>query len=340
MICIFELRERSKRSRRRQPPLAELAHHFVLAGPTAEPGLAVEYATRAAERATSVHAYEEAARLYRLGLQAGGLDDRERYTLLMRLGESVTRGGDPAAGKAAYWEAAEIALRLDLGEELGRAALGYGGLFYWMRAGDDVRLVPLLERALAALDPGDSALRASLLGRLAGALRDEWSMDRRSALSSEAVAMARRVGDQRTLLDALICHVAAAMGPDSTAEMAEYRREIRELRDAWHEYLLIIVIAFGEEWGLARAEVEAYGRRARKVRQPILEWYYGLMHATLGLLEGRLEDTERVLEAARQRSDPARLWESRFSYGLAIIALRREQDRLGEVVEVRASTCR
>ena len=316
-----------------EPPLAELAHHYVLAGPTAEPGRAVEYATRAAERATSVHAYEEAARLYRLGLQAGGLDEGARCTLLMRLGESVTRGGNQAAGKHAYWEAAEIAQRLGLGEQLGHAALGYGGLFYWMRAGDDVRLVPLLERALAALGPGDSALRAALLGRLAGALRDEWSMVRRSALSSEAVAIARRVGDQRTLLEALICHVAAAMGPDSTAEMAEYRREIRELREAWHEYLLIIVIAFGEDWGLARAEVESYGRRARKVRQPILDWYYGVMHATLGLLQGRLAETERVLEAARQRSDPTQLWESRFSYGLAIIALRREQDRLGEVVE-------
>ena len=115
--------------------------------------------------------------------------------------------------------------------------------------------------------------------------------------------MARRVGDQRTLLDALICHVAAAMGPDSMAEMAEYRREIRELRDAWHEYLLIIVTAFGEDWSLARAEVETYGRRARKVRQPILEWYYGVMHATLGLLEGRLEETERC-SRRRQRSDP------------------------------------
>jgi len=39
------------------------------------------------------------------------------------------------------------------------------------RTGSDERLVPLLDRALAGLDQGDSALRASLLGRLAGALR-------------------------------------------------------------------------------------------------------------------------------------------------------------------------
>jgi hypothetical protein len=316
-----------------EPPLAELAHHYVLAGPAAEPGVAVDYASRAAERATSVHAHEEAARLYRLGLQAGGLDDLRRFGLLMRLGESMTRAGDPASGKDAYWEAAEIAQRLGLGEELGQAALGYGGVFLWLRAGDDTRLVPLLEHALASLDPRDSALRAALLGRLAGALRDDWSMARRSALSSEAVAMARRVGDQRTLLDTLICHIAAAMGPDSVAEMAELRREIRELRESWHEYLLIIVTAFGEDWGLAKADIETFGQRARKLRQPILEFYYAVMRATLGLLEGRLEDTERVLRDARHHSDRVRSWESQYSYRLPIIALRREQDRLGEVVE-------
>ena len=131
------------------------------------------------------------------------------------------------------------------------------------------------------------------------------------------------------------------MGPDSVAEMAELRREIRELvtltRESWDQYLLIIVTAFGEDWNLARAEVETYGRLARKLRQPILEWYYGVMHPTLGLLEGRLEDAERVLQAARHHGDRAQSWESRFSYRLAIIALRREQDRLGEVVEPRAS---
>ena len=322
-----------------EPPLAELAHHYVLAGPAAEPGIAIDYAARAAERATAVHAHEESARLYRLGLQASGLDDRGRCTLLLRLGVSASRAGDQALTKEAFWQAAEIAQGFGLADQLAEAALGYGGMFHWLRAGDDERLVPLLERALAALDPGDSTLRAGLLGRLAGALRDEWSMERRSALSSEAVAIARRIGDQRTLLDALICHIAAAMGPDSTAEMADLRREILELiqstGDAWDEYQLFIVTAFGaQDWSLRRAEVETYGRLALKLRQPILEWYYGLMHATLGLLEGRLEDTERVLEAVRPLGDLVHIWESRFSYRIAVIGLRREQDRLDEVVEV------
>ena len=91
----------------------------------------------AAERATAVYAHEEAARLYRLGLQAGGLDDLHRYTLLMRLGDSATRAGDEEGAQDAFWEAAEIAQQRGLDEELGHAALGYGGMFYWMRAGDD-----------------------------------------------------------------------------------------------------------------------------------------------------------------------------------------------------------
>ena len=88
------------------PPLAELAHHFVLAGPAAEAGVAIDYASRAAERATSLHAHEEAARLYQLGLQVGGLDDLERYPLLMRLGEALTRAGDEEGAQEAFWEAA------------------------------------------------------------------------------------------------------------------------------------------------------------------------------------------------------------------------------------------
>ena len=319
-------------------PLAELAHHYVLAGPAAQTGVAIDYAGRAAERATSVHAHEEAARLCRLGLQAGGLDDRDRYMLLMRLGEAATRGGDQEGAQDAFWQAAEIAERLGQGEEFAQAAVGYGGVFHWLRAGDDERLVPLLERALAALGPGDSGPRAALLARLAGALRDEWSMDRRSALSGEAVAMARRVGDRQILLNALICHVATAMGPDSVAEVSELRREIRELvmstGKMWDQYQLIVVTAFGEDWSAASAEVETYGRLARTLRRPILHWYYGVMNATLGLLEGRLEEAERLLEEARAHGDRAHGWESRFSYRIAIVGLRREQDRLGEVVEL------
>ena len=47
--------------------------------------------------------------------------------------------------------------------------------------------------------PGDSGLRAMLLARLAGALRDRPVPERRAALTEEAVQIARRLGDAETL---------------------------------------------------------------------------------------------------------------------------------------------
>ena len=80
-----------------------------------------------------------------------------------------------------------------------RAALGYGGRFVWARAADDRTLVPLLEDALKHLGDEASPLRARLMARLAGALRDELDGGRRATLSAKAVAMARQPDDHATL---------------------------------------------------------------------------------------------------------------------------------------------
>jgi len=50
----------------------------------------------------------------------------------------------------------------------------------WARAASDGQLAPLLEEGLAALVEEDVELRARLLARLAGVLRDEPSRDRRA----------------------------------------------------------------------------------------------------------------------------------------------------------------
>ena len=84
-----------------------------------------------------------------------------------------------------------------------RAALGPSavGFEYWRV---DRSLVGLLEEALAGLGDDDSALRARLLTRLASALYYSGATGRCTALSSEAVAMARRIGDPAALASVLI----------------------------------------------------------------------------------------------------------------------------------------
>ena len=98
------------------------------------------------------------------------------------------------------YEAAQLAERHGLREQLGRAALGYGGRIIWDVSRDDARLVPLLERALEAVDEADSPMRVRLLARLAGGpLRDaSFPPERKARLSEQALAMARRLeGDTR-----------------------------------------------------------------------------------------------------------------------------------------------
>src|SRR5204863_8359968 len=127
--------------------------------------------------------------------------------------------------------AADIARRLGLEEKLANAAGGYGGRIVWARAGDDARLVPLLEEALSALSEEHVDLRVRLLARLAGALRDEHSRERRDALSREAVELARRCGNPAELAYALDARAAAIVAPDTVAECLALADELLELAE-------------------------------------------------------------------------------------------------------------
>jgi class 3 adenylate cyclase/tetratricopeptide (TPR) repeat protein len=176
--------------------LAELAYHFFEAAPGGDARKAIDYLLRAGDGAVAITAYEEAARLYGMGLTVSELgsagDQMLRCRLSLRQGEAHARAGDSRAAKEAFLRAAGIARQLGSAEALGEAALGYGGRFVWEVARGDPHLVPLLEEALAAVPEQHAALRARLLARLAGGpLRDEVDRGRRDALSREAVELAR-----------------------------------------------------------------------------------------------------------------------------------------------------
>jgi DNA-binding SARP family transcriptional activator len=178
--------------------LAELAHHSIAGN---DFDAAVRYAQRAGDHALTLLAYEEAARLYETALEAldraDPSDERRRCELLLLLGAAEARAGESLAADKALLEAADIARRNRLPREVARAAADYGGRMVWTRGSHVPLLVPLLEEGLAGLDDEDVELRARLLARLAGALRDDVSRDRRDRLSREAVELARRTGQCR-----------------------------------------------------------------------------------------------------------------------------------------------
>jgi eukaryotic-like serine/threonine-protein kinase len=296
--------------------LAELAHH-AMAGHVLAKGL--YYTRRAGDRALALLAYEEAARLYESALDALDLadrqDDQARCGLLLSLGEAKARAGDTAAAKSAFLDAADIARRLGLARELATAAAGYGGRIVWDRAGDDDRLVPLLEAGLAALGGEDVLLRARLLARLAGALRDEHSRDRRDTLSSEAVELARRAQDPAALAYALDGRAAAIVAPDTVVECLALGTELGEVAErsgdtervmAGHFHRLIAELRVGDI-SAAEADLAAATRIADELKQPAQLWLARASQAMLALAAGTLAEAEELVGQAfaiGQRAQP------------------------------------
>lgn len=293
-----------------EPHLAELAYHFFEATAGGDAEKAVEYARRAADRALDLLAYEEAARLLRIALEALDLvdptDERKRCELLNALGEAESRAGNTRFAKEALWGAAEIARRLELPRELARAAVVYGGRIVYARAGDDPRLVPLLEEALAALGEDDSELRTRLLGRLAGALRDEHSRERRDALSAEAVRLARVSGNPAALAYALDGRLSAIVGPDTLPELLATADELRELGESTGDtervvsarFFRFMVYATRCEMAEAQIELAAATQMAEKLHQPAQLCQTAAAEAMVALARGEFAKGEALSQQA------------------------------------------
>ena len=328
-----------------EPHLAELAHHFFEAAPGGDLDKALRYAQRAGDRALELLAYEEAARLYELGLQAlelqQPLDLSARYALLVARGDALARGGSTPEAKQAFLAAADLARVSLFPEHLARAALGYGGRFPWLRAGSDPRLVPLLEEALEALGEAEPVLRVKLLARLAGALRDQPSLEPRSSLSRQAVEIARGLGDPDTLGYALASLFTATWGPElgelatiaeEATRLAEETGEAERALDAcWLRR--IVTLSLGDVAAVERA-ADDHRALAEQLKQPSQQWYDAVMRSTWAIFHGDFAEGERMAEEALQLGQQAQSWDAGFSYRIALLSVRREQGRLEEIEDM------
>jgi tetratricopeptide (TPR) repeat protein len=319
--------------------LAELAHHSI-AGSDFERG--VRYARSAGDRALELLAYEEAARLYKTALETLELSDPSAHEthceLLLGLGDAQGKAGNTPESKETLLAATELARSARLPEHRGRAALGYGGRFPWLRAGNDRRLIPLLEEALAGLGEDESELRVRLLARLAGALRDQPSLEPRSSLSREAVDIARRLGDADTLGYALVSLATATWSPE-TEDFVPYVAEIKRLAEVtgdlermfqWGWLQHIIYMNLGDIAG-AEEIAEQHKAVAQELKQQSQQWYSTVMRSLFPLVRGNFAEAERLADEAYQIGRKAQSWDAAFSYRVLLLAVRREQGRLEEV---------
>ena len=326
-----------------EPHLAELARHFVAAAPLGVEDRALDYARRAAGRAARQLAFEEAARQYEIALTLAA-DRVTRCELLLALGDTQARAGDAPAAQRAFREAAELADREGLPDQLAHAALGYGGRFAWARARAFPALVPLLERALSAIDKRDTRTHARLLARLAAARRDDPLRERRVELGREALRIARESGDPVALMSAVEGHWIAVEGPEEhrRGEGVSAGEELISLGEqtgdkekvfAGHDHRMQNLWALANRAGVD-VGIAALGALAHELRQPAQHWDNGATRAILALMEGRFDEAETVIAETLAIGERVESWNAHVSHRLALFVLRRAQGRLGEIEDL------
>lgn len=292
--------------------LARVAGHLVAGVAAGDADVAVGWAVKAAEAASSVLAHEEAASWYHQALQIRRPlrdgDDAE-LELLLRLGRARFDAGQLVAARDAFVAAASSARRRRDPVRLAEAALGLGaGL-----AGFEVQLfdqaqIELLEEALAALGDEETPLRAMVLSRLSVALAFVEPSPRRAEMAERAITIARATRDGATLASALAAWCDACAGPDHVHDRLRAAREIvssalgarnRPLELLGRRLQMVALLELGR-LGEARDEIGRYARIADHLRQPLYRWYVPLWRAALAMAEGDVASSERwTAEALR-----------------------------------------
>lgn len=329
----------------RDAHLGELASHFAqaAAGGTAE--RAVYYARRAAERATALTGYEEAARYYGMALHALMAhepgDVMLRCDLVLELGEAHWKAGDGATARDAFRDAATLARAIPAPDQLGRAALGFARPDTLISGPGvvDGESTALLEEALAVLPVEDSPLRALLLARLAQSMLAPGGQQRRDTLSRAAVEMARRLGDPATIARTLIARHHALLGAPNVWDRFAAATAIirlsteagdRELALQGHASLVLDLLELGDGAAVDEGIATCAGL-CQELRQPVHAYVVATFRAMRALTSGQFAEAERLTQRALLMGQPVERQRAVHSYALSIFLIRRDQGRLAEV---------
>ncbi len=324
------------------PHLALLAHHFAQAAPVERPDRAIDFALAAARRADRLLAWEEAAQHYRAALRArelaGAVDDHVRGELLLALGASEDRAGLEEDARATFAAAIRTSRQLGDAVLLARGALGVAGTWSMLGRSEPER-VEMLEEAVEALSGEDSPLRARLLARLALELYYAGEPERRMALSEEAVAIARRIEDPRTLAACLDARHYALWRPENVEERLEVAAELRgvaeqtgdpELELEGAGWTVVDLMELGDIPGVD-IQIAAASKLAEALHRPIWLWWTSLFRCARAQLSGAFDEAEKLAQETLAIGQHGQAENALHYYAQAMFNIRREQGRLAEV---------
>ena len=325
-----------------------LVNHYMRVGDDASYAKASDCAEQAARQAASVNAYDEAAKLYGIALDAlermDVADPSRRCDLLIALGGArlEARIADPR-GRDSLIRAAQIAQELGEADSLVRVALALAATGF-QTGPRDREIIELLSAALDAIgDQGSKAVRARLMANLAYQRIGVSDHDQARALCDEALVMARESGDDFAVCDALNMRCAVLSGPLYASERIRAADELLRISSRCdhaeiglfaYRWRMLTALDKGD-MDAADRELAAYDAAVDRERIWAGRWYGLTVRAARAIAEARFGSAERmVMEGfAHRRDETTPLVIGTFAAQL--FWLRREQGRAAEVQHLR-----
>jgi DNA-binding SARP family transcriptional activator len=288
-------------------PAAELARHWIGAGPAALEQ-AIRTSVLAGDEALGKLGADEARRWYETALalmSRGQAHDSDRCDVLIRRAQAERQAGDRRF-RETLLEAAAIAQTIGDNDLLVRAALANTRGMQSETGIVDASRLEILDAALRAVDEADSAARARLLAMRAAELMYAGDRLQRARLSDEALAMARRIDDPGALSEVLNMRFVTLLAPETLAARAADAVEAVTVADSLHEPLKQFFayhwrsyssiesgdIAEARTWAARELEI------AESFRQPTMLWLSTADQANLAIVAGDLSRAQRLAKAA------------------------------------------
>ena len=312
-----------------------LAFHYMSARPLGFGERAVEYLIRSAESSDLQLAHEQAGGLFERAADLAS-DEQQRDALRRRSARSWALASDFARARDQYelgMESSDPRTRL-------RAAIGYEDTS-WRQGLNGSRGVELLSAALDAVpaDEGDP-LVVEGLASLGRAIAFTGNPTEGARLGDHAIALARPLGDDRTLAATLRARIWQSLRPEGIRDRIAQADELEPLTVGMSEDwagLTGVVASFGSYVLGDAAGMEIGQRRLTAASQRWgAYWTFWSECARFGraFADGRLTDTGLILAEIGTIERGFRSDLTAGAYAVQGFMLRREAGRLGVAASV------
>ena len=322
--------------------VAELAHHWSAAGPTAPIGKVLGFAIAAGDHAQRQLAPDEAVRWYAHALELTdrvdpATRDQQRCDVLLHLGRAQRLAGRPEFGQTLL-DAARLAQHLGDTDRLAAAALmntrGLTAHVGWL---DDER-VSVLQAALDAVGTSSAGLRARLLARWAVETMLSPGYDN-EALIAEALALTETCDDPNARLSALGALLSKAIPHNLDqrravqAELLELASQLEPAQRVWTFSACCVQAVQAGELIEAQRFLDGMARTAQAAADPTGRWMAEAFAAALSALHGDHVLAEQHANAALQLGLQAAQPDALQVHGTLLREIRRVQGREAELCE-------